>query len=108
MSNHTNGPEIEFQDPSIGNASKFNVTSVRPLDPEKSSGLADQTNYVPRRQIISIFLACSIVEFVSLLDGTMVAVGLNIIANDLGGGKQVAWVSTSFFVYVYLIPQHIL
>ena len=102
------GSENDLQDPSIANASKSNVASVRPLDPEKSSGLADQTNYVPRRQIISIFLTCSMVEFTSLLDGTMVAVAQNIIANDLGGGKQVAWVSTAFFVYVYLIPPHIL
>ncbi|KAF8918676.1 cephamycin export protein cmcT [Mucidula mucida] len=58
----------------------------------------DQTNYVPRRKIITIFLACATVSITGLLDETMIAVALPIIGSELGGGNQIGWVATSFFI----------
>ncbi|KAJ5778260.1 hypothetical protein N7520_001506 [Penicillium odoratum] len=58
----------------------------------------EQTNYVPRRTIITIFLACSSVDFVSLMDQTTLASCLYIIANSLGATNQASWISGSYFV----------
>ena len=42
--------------------------------PPEKVGLSDQTNYVPQRKIITIFLACATVSITGLLDETMIAV----------------------------------
>ncbi|KAK1230844.1 hypothetical protein PQX77_006062 [Marasmius sp. AFHP31] len=65
---------------------------------QQSKGLGDQTNYVPIRKIVSIFVSCAITEFTTLLDETMIAVALPQISSELGGGNQIAWVATSYFV----------
>ncbi|KAF9465642.1 putative MFS drug transporter [Collybia nuda] len=62
------------------------------------SGLTDQTNYLPRRKIISVFLACASVDVVGLLDETMIAVSLTIIGSELNAGTQVSWIATSYFL----------
>ncbi|KAJ5929579.1 hypothetical protein N7454_006529, partial [Penicillium verhagenii] len=58
----------------------------------------EQTNYVPRRTIITIFLACACVDFVSLMDQTTLASCLYIIASSLGASNQASWISGSYFV----------
>ncbi|KAJ8073752.1 hypothetical protein PM082_012030 [Marasmius tenuissimus] len=65
---------------------------------QQSNGLSDQTNYVPRSKIISIFLSCATTSFTTLLDETMIAVALPQINRELGGGSDVAWVATAYFV----------
>ncbi|KAL0064241.1 hypothetical protein AAF712_008826 [Marasmius tenuissimus] len=65
---------------------------------QQAKGLEDQTNYVPIRKIVSIFVSCAITEFTTLLDETMIAVALPQISSELGGGNQIAWVATSYFV----------
>ncbi|KAK7042956.1 hypothetical protein VNI00_008693 [Paramarasmius palmivorus] len=60
--------------------------------------LTDQTNYVPRRKIISIFLSCATIGLTAYLDETMIAVALPHISSELGGGNQIAWVATSYFI----------
>ncbi|KAJ7470927.1 major facilitator superfamily domain-containing protein [Mycena latifolia] len=60
--------------------------------------LTDQTNYLPRRKIITVFLACASVGTVGLLDETMISVALPIISSDLGAGSQISWVAAAFFV----------
>lgn len=72
------------------------TTSEKPNE----TGLADQTNYVPPRKIIAIFLACATVGTTGLLDETMIAVALPIISADIGGGSQITWVATAFFMCV--------
>lgn len=77
------------------------------------TGLSDQTNYVPPRQIISIFLACATVGTTGLLDETMVwaqsrasncsdffeiAVALPIMGAELHAGSQIAWIATAYFM----------
>ncbi|KAK6992448.1 major facilitator superfamily domain-containing protein [Favolaschia claudopus] len=60
--------------------------------------LSDQTNYLPRRKIITVFLACASVGTTGLLDETMVSVALPTISSDLGAGSQISWVAAAFFV----------
>ncbi|KAJ7187820.1 MFS drug transporter [Mycena filopes] len=60
--------------------------------------LTDQTNYLPRRTIITVFLACASVGTVGLLDETMISVALPTISSELGAGSQISWVASAFFV----------
>ncbi|KAJ5622184.1 hypothetical protein N7528_005416 [Penicillium herquei] len=58
----------------------------------------EQTNYVPKRTIITIFLACSTVDLVALMDQTTLASCLYIIGNALGASGQSSWISGAYFV----------
>ncbi|KAJ7116710.1 putative MFS drug transporter [Mycena epipterygia] len=60
--------------------------------------LTDQTNYLPRRKIITVFLACASVGTVGLLDETMISVALPTISSELNAGSQISWVASAFFV----------
>ncbi|KAJ6577921.1 putative MFS drug transporter [Mycena capillaripes] len=60
--------------------------------------LTDQTNYLPRRKIITVFLACASVGTTGLLDETMISVALPTISSDLGAGTKISWVAAAFFV----------
>ncbi|KAJ7505632.1 cephamycin export protein cmcT [Mycena galericulata] len=66
--------------------------------PEAPQKLTDQTNYLPRSKIITVFLACASVGTVGLLDETMISVALPTISSDLGAGSQISWVAAAFFV----------
>ncbi|KAF5379537.1 hypothetical protein D9615_006544 [Tricholomella constricta] len=61
-------------------------------------GLTDQTNYLPRRKIISVFLACASVSIVGLLNETMIAVSLPVMGSELNAGSQVSWFATAYFI----------
>ncbi|KAJ6062609.1 uncharacterized protein N7446_006729 [Penicillium canescens] len=58
----------------------------------------EQTNYVPKRTIITIFLACSTVDLLALMDQTTLAASLSIIGNALGASDQTSWISGGYFV----------
>ncbi|KAI0529808.1 major facilitator superfamily domain-containing protein [Xylaria digitata] len=58
----------------------------------------EQTNYVPKKTIITIFLACASVDLIALIDQTTLAASLYIVANSLGGGNQAAWIPNGFFI----------
>ncbi|KAJ6124918.1 hypothetical protein N7471_012235 [Penicillium samsonianum] len=58
----------------------------------------EQTNYVPKRTIITIFLACSSVDLLALMDQTTLAASLSIIGNALGASNQTSWISGGYFV----------
>ncbi|TRX98987.1 hypothetical protein FHL15_000329 [Xylaria flabelliformis] len=58
----------------------------------------EQTNYVPRRTVITIFLACASVDLVALIDQTTLAASLYIVTDALGGGNQTSWVANGFFI----------
>ncbi|QRV85622.1 major facilitator superfamily transporter [Ceratobasidium sp. AG-Ba] len=60
--------------------------------------LVDQTQYLPRRYVIQVFLACASVGMTGLLDETMVAVALPLIASDLNTGSQISAVATAYFI----------
>ncbi|QKX61383.1 uncharacterized protein TRUGW13939_08531 [Talaromyces rugulosus] len=58
----------------------------------------EQTNYVPKRTIITIFFACSSVDLLALMDQTTLAASLTVIGNALGASDQVSWISGGYFV----------
>ncbi|RHZ47397.1 putative MFS drug transporter [Aspergillus thermomutatus] len=58
----------------------------------------EQTNYVPRSTIITIFLACSTVDLVALMDQTTLAASLSIVGNALNASDQTSWISGAYFV----------
>ncbi|WAO94921.1 MFS domain-containing protein [Fusarium falciforme] len=58
----------------------------------------EQTNYVPRRAIITIFLACASVDLLALMDQTMLATSLYIIGNALGSTAEVSWIASGYFI----------
>ncbi|KAI0977600.1 major facilitator superfamily domain-containing protein [Xylaria arbuscula] len=74
---------------------------VAPADtpePARIHQFNEQTNYVPRKTIITIFLACASVDLIALIDQTTLASSLYIVSDALGGGNQVAWIANGFFI----------
>ncbi|RBR11660.1 uncharacterized protein FIESC28_08887 [Fusarium coffeatum] len=64
----------------------------------KAHQFNEQTNYVPKRAIITIFLACASVDLLALMDQTMLATSLYIIGNALGSTAQVSWIASGYFI----------
>ncbi|CAJ2510376.1 Uu.00g050790.m01.CDS01 [Anthostomella pinea] len=58
----------------------------------------EQTNYVPKRTIITIFLACASVDLLALIDQTTLAASLNIVGDSLGASNQVSWIASGYFI----------
>lgn len=58
----------------------------------------EQTNYVPKSTIITIFLACASVDFLALMDQTTLAAALTIVSNALDAGGEQAWIAGAYFV----------
>ncbi|KAF4551097.1 Efflux pump-like protein 1 [Elsinoe fawcettii] len=71
--------------------------------PEASRGdsppaFNEQTNYIPTKQIVTVFVACAIVEFVALMDQNTLAAALPVVSGYLRAGSQQAWISGAYFV----------
>ncbi|KAF4126489.1 to MFS drug transporter [Geosmithia morbida] len=58
----------------------------------------EQTNYVPRRTIITIFLACAGADLLALMDQTTLAASLYIVGESLGAMSQVSWIASGYFI----------
>ncbi|CAG9976010.1 unnamed protein product [Clonostachys byssicola] len=58
----------------------------------------EQTNYVSKSKIITIFLACATVDLVALMDQTTLAASLTIIGNALQAGQQLSWLANGYFI----------
>ncbi|RAK71508.1 putative MFS drug transporter [Aspergillus fijiensis CBS 313.89] len=58
----------------------------------------EQTNYVPRKKIITIFLACSTVDLIAIMDQTTLAASLSIIGEALDASDKTSWISSGYFV----------
>lgn len=58
----------------------------------------EQTHYVPKKTIITIFLACASVDLLALIDQTTLATSLYIIGNALGSTAQVSWIASGYFI----------
>ncbi|RWA08275.1 hypothetical protein EKO27_g6834 [Xylaria grammica] len=74
------------------------VASADTSKPAQVHQFNEQTNYVPKKTIITIFLACASVDLVALIDQTTLAASLYIVADALGGGNQAAWIANGFFI----------
>uniref|UniRef100_A0A8H7TI47 Major facilitator superfamily (MFS) profile domain-containing protein n=1 Tax=Bionectria ochroleuca TaxID=29856 RepID=A0A8H7TI47_BIOOC len=58
----------------------------------------EQTNYVSKSKIITIFLACATVDLVALMDQTTLAASLTIVGNALQAGQQLSWLANGYFI----------
>ncbi|KAK8218389.1 putative MFS drug transporter [Phyllosticta capitalensis] len=58
----------------------------------------EQTNYLPKSKIITVFLACASIDFAALLDQTSLAASLSIIGSALDASDQSSWLSGGYFV----------
>ncbi|PGH00995.1 hypothetical protein AJ79_08059 [Helicocarpus griseus UAMH5409] len=94
-----NAPSPRTTQSSISDISK-NANDAVASDAEKGSPhvFNEQTNFVPKRTIITIFLACASVDLLALMDQTTLAASLSIISNDLAAGDQTSWIASGYFV----------
>ncbi|KAJ3552656.1 hypothetical protein NM688_g4034 [Phlebia brevispora] len=60
--------------------------------------LEDQTNFLPTKQVIMVFMGLSIALACSMLDQTIVATALPRISSDLHSGNESAWVATAYLL----------
>lgn len=58
----------------------------------------EQTNYVPVKTIITIFLACATVDLLALMDQTTLAASLAIVSKELGASSESAWIAGAYFL----------
>ncbi|KAB2109623.1 hypothetical protein AG0111_0g1106 [Alternaria gaisen] len=58
----------------------------------------EQTNYVPVKTIITIFLACASVDLLALMDQTTLAASLTIVSRDLDASNESAWIAGAYFL----------
>ncbi|KAL1636996.1 hypothetical protein SLS58_009522 [Diplodia intermedia] len=67
-------------------------------DVETAPVFNEQTKYLPKRRIVSVFLACASIDFAALLDQTSLAASLSIIGRSLNASNQSSWISGAYFV----------
>ncbi|EPQ54241.1 MFS general substrate transporter [Gloeophyllum trabeum ATCC 11539] len=60
--------------------------------------LTDQTNFLPTRQVITVYLGLSVALACSFLEQTIVATALPRIASDLHSGSESSWVPTAYLL----------
>ncbi|EAT81737.1 hypothetical protein SNOG_11238 [Parastagonospora nodorum SN15] len=58
----------------------------------------EQTNYVPQKVIITIFLACASVDLLALMDQTTLAAALTIVSRSLDASSESAWIAGAYFL----------
>ncbi|KAI1500227.1 permease of the major facilitator superfamily [Biscogniauxia marginata] len=58
----------------------------------------EQTSYVPKKTIITIFLACASVDLLALIDQTTLASSLYIVSDALGASNQSSWIANGYFI----------
>ncbi|KAI8957048.1 MFS general substrate transporter [Daldinia sp. FL1419] len=93
------------QSGAVANATTEGETAVfaEPKGGSESEGEArhvfnEQTNYVPKKTIIMIFLACASVDLLALMDQTTLAASLYIIADALKSTNQASWIASGYFI----------
>ncbi|KAI4671774.1 uncharacterized protein J4E78_000270 [Alternaria triticimaculans] len=66
--------------------------------PRQPPEFNEQTNYVPVKTIITIFLACASVDLLALMDQTTLAASLTIVSKDLNASNESAWIAGAYFL----------
>ncbi|OJD33869.1 mfs drug transporter [Diplodia corticola] len=92
MSERNEGPEP------VGTPSPAVTVTGEQSDMEKAPVFNEQTKYLPKRRIVSVFLACASIDFAALLDQTSLAASLSIIGRSLNASNQSSWISGAYFV----------
>ncbi|KAH7396397.1 major facilitator superfamily domain-containing protein [Pyrenochaeta sp. MPI-SDFR-AT-0127] len=72
--------------------------SLSSAEKDQSLAFNEQTNYVPVKTIITIFLACASVDLLALLDQTTLAASLTIVSRDLHASSESAWIAGAYFL----------
>ncbi|OAQ70268.1 MFS drug transporter [Pochonia chlamydosporia 170] len=90
--------ELAVVNPPANSSSAVSATSDSETDASKAHQFNEQTNYVPKRTIITIFLACASVDLLALIDQTTLATSLYIIGRALGSTDQVSWIASGYFI----------
>lgn len=60
--------------------------------------LTDQTNLLPRKQVMAVFFGLALCILVSCLDSTIVATALPTISAAFNAGSIVSWVPSAYFL----------
>ncbi|TFK50126.1 MFS general substrate transporter [Heliocybe sulcata] len=80
--------------------------SLHQVSPEKINGskpppdseLTDQTNFLPARQVITVYLGLCTALACSFIEQTIVATCLPRISSDLQSGSESSWVATAYLL----------
>lgn len=103
-------PEQGHGDPDAlekGQADDSDSSSCPPKDDEKASSeprrqkeveLEDQSNLLPRRQVITVFLCLSSGIFMAVLDQSIIATALPSINSDFHSGSTSTFVATAYLI----------
>ncbi|KAL7624932.1 hypothetical protein AAE478_004146 [Parahypoxylon ruwenzoriense] len=101
------GTNAAEQSPQSGGVVNVNVAEEQGQWTEAESGsesktevhvFNEQTNYVPVKTVITIFLACASVDLLALMDQTTLAASLYIIGDALKASDQVSWIASGYFI----------
>lgn len=65
---------------------------------EHKVALQDQTNFLPKQQVILVFIGLSAALFIALLDQSIVSTALSTITADFHAGNEASWLSTSYLL----------
>jgi len=60
--------------------------------------LQDQTNLLPAREVIIVFIGLSLGVFLAFLESTILGTALFSITKDLHGGEEAPWIITSYLL----------
>ncbi|USP72806.1 hypothetical protein yc1106_00080 [Curvularia clavata] len=58
----------------------------------------EQTNYVPVKTVITIFVACASVDLLALIDQTTLGASLTIVSRALDADSERAWIAGAYFL----------
>ncbi|KAH9940252.1 efflux pump antibiotic resistance protein [Amylocystis lapponica] len=76
------------------------IAIVHPGDLEQGivPHLSDQTNLLPKKQLMFLFPGLAITLFVAYLDQTVVTTALPSIASSFNAGNEISWVGTAYLM----------
>ncbi|KAF2826885.1 MFS general substrate transporter [Ophiobolus disseminans] len=92
-------PEIKLVDAAATAPKEASLIEITSSDEESTTPMFnEQTNYVPTRVIITIFLACASVDLLALMDQTTLAAALTIVSRDLNASSESSWIAGAYFL----------
>ncbi|KAF8878954.1 major facilitator superfamily domain-containing protein [Infundibulicybe gibba] len=104
---HGSEPEISLHEiesevpamPQSGSATTtINETSPLPISEKAEIQLTDQTNLLPFKKVIAVFLGLALCIVVSTLDSVVVATALPTISTAFDAGSIVSWVPSAYLL----------
>ncbi|KAK1494243.1 MFS drug transporter [Colletotrichum tamarilloi] len=91
--------DINASNPESSHTPDTALKSPTPTDKRAEKHIFnEQTNYVSKVKVITIFLACASVDLVALMDQTTLAASLSIVGNYLHAGQQLSWLANGYFI----------